>query len=623
MQVETSLSKLSKKWEPIKQPKRSQERLTKTLVIDFVNSQKISDEKKEYFKSLLKKEPIKSSNLSIYYVDDYKTKLNKENSEELEKNINWAKQYTSLKIVKQNRNKILFIDNDRLKKELKIKEEKLKQIICEDKQGFLKLLGNKIYDPNDFFKLFTFDYDKIFKKEHIQTIFNLTKLFNEDKINRITTKQDMIDNNLWNIPSFNAPRDLILSSEESLDKFIKDSHISPEYRLMKFLLENKIINHNFNENEIDYILSIYRCCVFGLNNDIIRFRNNPKYYDANPYISSYDCKLNNEICEKNKKNEFTWNVLNNMLGIHTAGIRTTIFPYMAISNDLPNRYETSTFNISDENIGLFVFEFPNEKLIICYFKIIDNQLRFFDINDNRIYPEKSLISSQRVQLLESKWAIARLLSFLENSKIVPFNKKPCDIIVYKVNKKHEGYNKISKDMYLLSLYDYDEIIKMYNDFKDIIGAKILDIDIKNQLNYLIQTFIDEFNSYEKIDNYRLFNDQNQSLFIWQIKEEELHLWNYDGKILYYTGDNYKSKNSKCIYSDIYTNIINNEIDYNKLDSTKIGRIFKGYGDETGNIFYDTVRYHQESEYKKYIDKQKELIIKYKYIKYKTKYLNLK
>lgn len=602
--------------------------LKSDLEIFFVNidrklhnngDKKLSEEKKNFIFSLLENTQTNCEydNLNIYYVKDYEKKLNDKNMKELLDNIKHGIKYKTHAIIREIRDNSLYIRNDKLKKELKLKEEKFKQIFQKDECNFLELLGNKISDSNDFFKLFTFDFDNIFKKQHTQAIFKLTELFTEDKLNGIITKQNIIDNNLWKTPSFNSPRDIILSNTKSLEEFIDELHVSPEYRLIKFLLENKIINHNFKDNEIDYILSAYRCCAFGLNADLEIFRNNSKYYDSNPYISSHDTntmELKNFV---NKYKNISWDILNNLIGIHIAGMRNIIFPFMAVSDVLDSRYEQHEFNDCDNNIGIFVFKFPEEsnyadKFIICYFKIINNELRFYDLYDNRIYIKDAPINFERVQLLESKWAINRLISLLEHSTVRPYKKKKCDVIVYKINKKINN-----KDIFLISLYDKDEIRRMYYDLKFILKKKISDLVKKTQINNLIQTFIDELSNYEEITEYRL-HKKNKRLFIWEINPQELKLWKdvkkQNGKII-----------SDCITSDLYVNIKTGEENYNKshqnLPNETKDLLRNNRWDM--NLYYEAVRYNQDMDYKIYIDHQIKKFSSNKYIKYKMKYLKLK
>jgi hypothetical protein len=584
-------------------------------IILFINKQKITEQKKCYFISFLQYTPIESDNLTIYYTKDYETNLNEDLINELYKNIEYAKQYKTYNNVNEARNNILFLKDDRFKDQLKIRETKFKEVIQKDECNFLGLLNNKINDTNDFFKLFTFDFNNLFKKEHIQTIFNLTKLFNKGEINGIFTKQNIIDNNLWKIPSFNTPRDIILSNEKSLEEFVEELYISPEYRLMKLLLENKIINNNFKDDEIDYILSVYRCCFIGDNFDLELFKPNSKFFDSTPYISSYDRKLNFEsqkFCKDNP--ELTWNPLNNILGVHIAAMRTIIFPFMTISNNLNNRYENIPYDhIKEKPIGIFILNFQ-ETYIILNIRIIDNKLKLFDIYDNLIHLKDSAISFQRCQLLECKWAINRLVSLLEHSKVMPYKEKECDIIVFKINKK--VYT--NKDIYLFSLYNKIEILEMYNNLEKAINTtKNIDINKKNQISCLIQTFIDELNMYEEIINYRfhkkIMKNNILTLFLWEINPKEIHLWNYT--------KNKKSKLGKidnCIKSELYVNIKTDEESYEKQEFNFEINDIQNVSDK----FYKSVKYHQDDEYKKKIEKYKSTML-IKYNKYKIKYLKLK
>jgi hypothetical protein len=190
-------------------------------------------------------------------------------------------------------------------------------------------------------------------------------------------------------------------------------------------------------------------------------------------------------------------------------------------------------------------------------------------------------------------------------------------------------------MYLLSLYDRSEINQMYEDLRASL-QKITNITEKNKkkIDDLIQVFINEFKDYEDIIEYRLHKD-NETLFIWQIDPSELNLWN---------GKKFKNNKeiSKCISSELYIDMITGAEDFYKeklsLNFDKNESISNlGNRDK---VYYKAVRYNQDEDYARYIDKQKEIKNSRwrsssrnktgdetkeakKYLKYKTKYLKLK
>ena len=54
-------------------------------------------------------------------------------------------------------------------------------------------------------------------------------------------------------------------------------------------------------------------------------------------------------------------------------------------------------------------------------------------------------------------------------------------------------------------------------------VKISDPKLKEELDSLIQTFIDELNSYEEITKYRVYKN-GKKFFIWEIDPSELSSW---------------------------------------------------------------------------------------------------
>jgi hypothetical protein len=551
--------------------------------------------------------------LAIYLEKDYLKKIEELNisekqlHDELSKNLEYSSKYTNTDGINSAWLNLLVLNDKLFKEELITRKKKLQEMFkIEDfKIKFLGLLGNKIKDPNHFFELFTFDFDAIFKKTHSPYIFILTTILNNNKLENITTKDDMIKHNIWNIPVFNSPRDINFKSNKDLNFFIENIHVSPEYRLMRLLLDEKIINHNFSDNEIDYILSVYRCCVGGDIKDILEiFKNNSKYYTILPFIALLDCKLELEISKQfcdSYPDFYEWAPLKNAVGFQTAASVPIIFPYIFKSNILQNRYETITFETS-KHIGTLIIknkfpptkdEYKYKEYLLYNIKIKDKEVMFFDIHGNRVHLKESPISYQRVQLLESKWAINRLIWLLEHSKIIPYEKKECDVIVYKINK----------DYYLFSLFNKLEIRKMYNNLKTSLIGKIKDPIKMVKINDMIDVFIRELNGYEEITKYKLTKDNN-TLFIWQIDPNDLSSW--DKKVL----KKNKKIYSNCESSDLYVHIETGEEAFNKkhvaLDFNE-----KSLQELYNKQYYEAVRYHQNDDYKTYIEEQKKKIKLYK------------
>ena len=575
----------------------------------------INKEVFDYFNSFLDKRPkYFKNNIAIYLTSDYSKKL-KDNgitletlNQELGKNIKYAEKYKDSKTVNEIKLNINVLSDKVLKEKLMNRKHVISEII-KDKEilpKFLALLDNKISDPNDLFNLFTFDFDTIFKKVYSPYIFVLTEILNNNKLDNISNIDTMIEYNLFNRPVFNTSRDVIYNSDKSLEYFITNLHISPEYRLIKILLENKIINHNFKEKEIDYILSTYRCCVGGKSSDIFKiFINNSKYFNVFPFITDPDCEINDlaiQMCKihPNFESEFIWSPLNNAIGFQLAAHNSLIFPYMFTSCILESRWDTNPFEI-DKNIGVLILKIINEKpekeYILINIKIKNGEIMFFDIYGNRVHLKDSPIGFQRMQLLESKWAINRLIWLLEHCQIIPYNKKECDIIVYKINKKIED----DKDLYLISLYSKSEIMKMYTNLRNALIVKISDPKLKEELDSLIQTFIDELNSYEEITKYRVYKN-GKKFFIWEIDPSELSSWT-DITMK----KSKKGYNSNCISSELFIDMETGEEAFEKSDLTLNIDKNESILDYPDKKYFDAVQFHQNEKYAQYFKNQKALL----------------
>jgi hypothetical protein len=316
---------------------------------------------------------------------------------------------------------------------------------------------------------------------------------------------------------------------------------------------------------------------------------------------------------------------------------------MLKSNILESRWDTNPFEV-DKNIGILILKVTNEKpgkeYILINMKIKNNEIMFFDIFGNRVYLKDSPIGLQRVQLLESKWVINRLIWLLEHRQVLPYNKKECDVIVYKINKKTED----NKDIYLLSLYSKSEIIKMYDDLKTALG-KILHFELKKRAISLIQNFIDEIISYEEITTYRVYKN-GKKFFIWEIDPSELSSWS-DITMK----KSKKGYNTNCISSELFIDMETGEEAFEKSELTLDINKNESILDHPHKKFYEAVRFHQDDIYAQYFKNQialnprkveletinkkyllydesnhhhSNLDISFtKYLKYKNKYLKLK
>jgi hypothetical protein len=553
-----------------------------------------------------------SNNISIILDLDFASKLTKHKitnekfSEIMKEIIKHISQYSD--IDKYNKAKFdLSYDlrNDIISNELLERKKTLEKIIAnkEDKPKLLELFSG-IGDTNKLFELFDFEpsYDlELISKPHAMYLFGLNHFLNKYKDAIIDDKQ-LLDLELWHKPVLNTPRDFIL--EATNESEISQYFITPELRLMSFLLTNGFIKHKFNRKYLDYILSVYRCCVFGNNKDIILFKNNSKYYDSGPYYGGGDCNKN-DICDKYN---LGWTLTNNAIGIELAARRRIIFPYMIISDSLETRYETIKFDL-DSTMGIVILKISigNGRYLYHYYyinimtDIISNKIAigFFDIYNNRIHFKSSPSAQPRGQLLESKWAIYKLLWYLSFRKIIPYTQKTeCDIILYKTNKKISIQGREDKDMYLLSIYNKDEIRQMYNNILRSIQTFRKNPQYKS-LETLIGLFISELESYTIINKYRLFHVEScNKLFVWEIApSERLHWseWKDITKCIKLYTDKLPDKLSEdlstisCIKSNLYISMDDKLEGHNKLAFNKSELSFN-----IGDILPDILEYPYEN-----------------------------
>ena len=494
-------------------------------------------------------------------------------------NLGFISQYAD--IAEYNKAKInLHYDlrNDIIKEELAKREQTLRKIIDTENPKLIELVP-AMNPTTDLFDLFDFkpDYDldmesTEYHSMYLHTLSSYFKRYTQHEqksYDKNSLIQELKQNKLWHTPVFNNPRDYNLEVEEgkSINDFIP-YFISPEQRLIKFLCENQYFQHQLFPKDIDYILSVYRCCVFGNNKDIQLFKDNSKYYDSGPYFSSKDC-LDKDFRNKHK---LYWTLANNAVGIQLAARRRIIFPFMIISDNLDSsRYETVGFD-TNLNLGVIILKVKNDKRYIYhyyYIRILTGTIRFFDIFNNIIHFKSSPSAQPRGQLLESKWAIYKLLWYLSFRKIIPSTKeKKCDIIVYNTNRTIDVMGRGRKNIYLLSIYDKDEIFQMYDKIITSIGNHSLN----QSLNALIGEFKTELESYVVLDDYRLFHvEKCNKLFVWEIDQSEEKQWNKLENIpncrkIYETSDKYGT--ISCIKSNLYVSMNNKLIGYDKLAHNK-------------------------------------------------------
>ena len=598
--------------------------------------------------SLIKNKIYYNSNIFIILDPNFKTKLGSNMINQstfmkiITENLEYMAQYNNYSIYLKNKYDLSYdLRNDIISDELKRRKETLEKIIDvpEDNAKLLELFPG-IRKTKYLFELFDFKLDDDLvmdsTKSHNMYISKLKDFIegyslstNDDNI---IDENKLIQNELWHKPVLNSPRDfkLELENEKTMTDFIQ-YFISPELRLIDFLLKENFINNNFKRKYIDYILSVYRCCVIGNNDDLLLFKNNSKYYDCCPYYRTTDCEPNsaNKLCDKYN---LGWSPTNNAIGIELAARRRIIFPYMIISDTLQSRYDTIDFNF-DLNIGIIVLKILTEnktyKYHFYYMRIIRDKILdkitigFFDYYNNRIHFKNSASAFLRGQLLESKWAIYKLLWYLSFRRIIPYTqKKECDIIVYKTNRKISIQGREDKDIYLLSIYNKDEIIMMYEHILTSI-KKFSSNQLYDNLQKLIKTFITELDSYTILNRYRLFHvNKCNKLFVWEIDPVDRLFWS-EWTDIKKCVDLYADKipniygTISCIKSNLYISMDINLVSHNKLAFDKEYLSFK-IGDILSDIlvhpydeyfpikyYYKAIDYNNNSRYKNAVDNYKE------------------
>jgi hypothetical protein len=453
---------------------------------------------------------------------------------------------------------------------------------------------------------FTFDFDEIFNGDKIFSpyIYMLAKKFDEIRTSRQLSTDVMIGHDIWKKPPFNNPRDYILTTSTKYPYVSYEDVISFEYKLMKILFEEKILQNDFNNEQLNLILGSYRNCVFGNNEFLEMYVDNSKYFDAAPFFFIYsECKINN-LCKITPN--LSWNIRNNQIGIENAAHRRLIFPYVVIEDNIKARLDVKAENFT-HRIGILIFRKDNK--YYCYYMsviigILNNQapkISLYDIYKNTVYLKDSTFGYMRNQLLESKYAIEALIKNLLRNKFEPYTEKDCNIIVFALNKKING-----KQLYYLSLYNKDEIVQMYTNL--LATFKSLD---NEKLNDLINKYIIMMNNdLTELSEYRYVRKKPELLedITEDRKKPYIFIWNIDQSEV---GEKFEVskqiRKSSCIRSTEYNNIFTGNL--------KIYNFYKGEEemdlainlDESVKMYIDLQKYEEDSDYKSFIDKQKEKI----------------
>ncbi len=537
---------------------------------------------------------------------------------QLEINIKHIKKYQIIdKYDKAKRDLNYNLENDIIEQGLKKREALFRSIINSKdqthKDKFTLLFKNQLDHIEDLFNLFTFEIDTRFlsEKTHNPFLFELTKLLDNSLLTSSTEINNsfLLENKVWDKPYLNTPRDYLLESERdiNIDFLISNRYITPEYRIMLLLLQDMRKNNKLqiDDKGLDYLLSVYRCCVIGSDKDLNEFAYNSKYYDCMPlFRSTTDCNIpDNDIC--NIYNELRWSLDNNALGIELSTSRRLFCPVVIISSDLSNtRYEKIEFE-SINNIGMIAFKIRTKNSIIIhtyYIKVINDsfkgvELAFYDNRNNRIHFSNTASSFPRLQFLESKWAIYKLLWYSSFRKIEPYKQNECDIIVYKINNK----SSTGRDIYLLSIYNKDQIIDMYINFLHYFNNKYNPTEeLKRQMNTLIAKLVIEIKSYEEIPEYRLLNkDTDTKLFIWEINPESV-------KSKWRASQEITLDRIPCIKSNLFISIDDTLPDNKKMEMNKQKSAIKHHEkfkiDDTPKEYYKAIDYIQDIDgYKSTVD----------------------
>lgn len=547
---------------------------------------------------------------------------------QLQINIEHIKKYSTIeKYDKAKRDLNYNLQNDIIVQGLQKREALFRSIIDSKDQThndkFTLLFKEQLKPIEKIFDLFTFEIDTRFISDqtHNPYIFDLTTLIDKNLLLSSThiDNKFLLDNKIWDMPYLNTPRDYLLESEIDIDIdfLIKNRYITPEYRIMLLLLQDMRNNDTLkiDDKQLDYLLSVYRCCVIGQDKDLDEFAYNSKYYDCMPlFRSTQDCNIPyNDIC--NIFNDLRWSVDNNALGIELSTSRRLFCPIVIISSDLSNtRYEKIEFE-SIDNIGVIVFKIRTKSSIIIhtyYIKIKNDsyegvELAFYDNRNNRIHFSNSASSFPRLQFLESKWAIYKLLWYSSFRKIIPYKKNECDIIVYRINNK----SKTGQDIYLLSIYNKDQIRKMYSDFIQSFNDKYdPNSKLRIDMNILIVKLIAEIESYTVISEYRLLNNSTDTkLFIWEINPESV-------KNEWYASQEITLDKIPCIKSNLFISIDDTlpddiKMGMNKQNTSIINREkFRTGG--TPKEYYKAIDYIQDiNGYKTTVDLYKSKVQQFK------------
>ena len=586
---------------------------------------------------------IKISMLNCQYPE--KTPMNeKDLTDYIETSIGIVRtKYQTIKDINQTKLKINVVSNDTYRQRLGEKKQLYAEII-EDPitlNQLAELMGiegeidkKREHIRKIIFEDHTFDYDKLvnIKKRddgtvsdniynpYIHNFMKFMEKYTEEGKPTIQM-QDLFDKKIYKKTTFISPRDYkVESNEKDLEK-VSDL-VSGEYQILEFLLRNKIINNTFTPDEITNILLKYRTCMAGSFDAIYKiFQSNSKYFDFFPFFKVSECYHQEgekkgekkEICNKN----VGWNIFNNKDGIANATYRNLIFPIGIIQNEI-DRHDTYEF-YSNNVLGMLCFRILNDDgnyFYYCYYiSIIRAPFRdklaisLFDIYNGRVYLKDSTIGTKKIQYDESRVAINRMLNILLTNKVIPnikYQENECDLKV--LIHEHEG--DIDKNIYLLSLYNKDQIIEMYTQLQEVL-RKYNNSELDRLMEKIIANIqkLKQSNEYRQNisrikDNHLLGIDKKDKKFIWNMSIEETQ------RQITTTG----IRTELCLSSyEYYPIFIDNPVEYAfykgeeeigprelNLD-IKLGVPFK--------FIADLKKYQTDQQYRDHIDKQIELITK--------------
>ena len=552
-----------------------------------ISKKEITDKVRQFFSGLLAlKEYYYKDDVLVILASDYKSKLTKHNKEETDLTTFIGEQiqivnekYTTVKKIKETTLSLSIFKDSEHKQMLEDKKQFYTSIInnkeqlphfaelfdvkidkedqklipglikdvvltTEEKTGFTEeeqILKRKI---KTILSSFTFDYDIAFQtgkpvSPYVYTLREFLKSINYVREENLSINQ-MINFKIWKKPLFNSNRDWLLLKSPNYAYTQFEKVVSFEYQIMDFLLRQQLIKNDFNDQQIDFILSAYRTCIIGNNNDLDMCYKNSKYIDSGPYFkgtqwfdkgSIEGC---NNLCRLSK---FAWSLENNKFGIANSAARNLTLSCGIVPYAIRDKYDLQDFDLK-YTIGIFIFRRFDEllskyKYYLYYIYLFKDPLTkklvvcLFSIYKRRVYLQDAPTHTFRNSYVESKNFIYHRLRYLINNQLIPTpsNDPDCDIKCYRViNTSNQG-----EVIFFLSLYSKAEILRMYTELQ-----KELNIIYDNvKLNELMAKIIQDINDLEYISEYRLtattklyindseYIEDTQKRFIWNIDPSEL------------------------------------------------------------------------------------------------------